>query len=212
MEGDNIYYQQQRREMLEFIPTHAKRLIDIGCGEGRFGEIVKATLPECEVWGIEPTDAAAAEAKKRCDRLIHSPLDDVDEIPSSFFDVVTMNDVLEHLPYSEPALRIARRILKQDGHLILSLPNVGYYLNLRDLIFKNSWEYKEYGVLDRTHLRFFTQRSAANLLEANGFRVLRAEGINRGKVKLHYAALFALFPRLTKPMQFPQFALVAQPK
>jgi len=210
MDGSGVYYAQQRPEMLQFIPKDAKRLLDIGCGEGGFGGGVKQHLPGCEVWGVEPFKDAAQVAASRCDKVVNAPLDQV-ELPDAHFDVVTMNDVLEHLPYSEPALAMVRRVLRPDGRLVMSLPNVAFYLNVRDLVFKNAWEYQDFGVLDRTHLRFFTQHSAVRLLEANQFEVLSIQGINAHKLKPHWAALFALFGGLMKPMRCPQFAIVAKP-
>src|SRR5436190_11088109 len=128
------YYAQSRPEMLAFVPATTGRLLDIGCSEGRFGAAVKEMLPLCEVWGVEPS-AAAAAAKTRLDRVFTSRIEELQELPDGHFDVVTMNDVLEHLPYSEPALELVRRVLKPDGRLVLSLPNVRYFLNVRDLVF-----------------------------------------------------------------------------
>src|SRR3974390_2576139 len=88
------YFRQCRQEMLRFIPSTVKRLIDIGCGEGRFGEAIKVRFPFCETWGVEPVEAAGAEAARRNDRVISKSLDDAAaDIPSEYFDVVTMNDV-----------------------------------------------------------------------------------------------------------------------
>jgi ubiquinone/menaquinone biosynthesis C-methylase UbiE len=211
MDGGDVYYKQQRQEMLQFVPETTRRLVDIGCGEGGFGCGVKQHLPQCEVWGVELVEAAARIAAGRCDKVINAPFDDMEALPSGHFDVVTMNDVLEHLPYPEPALATVKRILKPGGLLVMSLPNVAHYLNVRDLVFRNDWEYQEFGVLDRTHLRFFTQKSAVRTLKENGFEVLRAQGINPSPLKPHYAVLFALLPGLMRPMRFPQFAIVARP-
>jgi 2-polyprenyl-3-methyl-5-hydroxy-6-metoxy-1,4-benzoquinol methylase len=205
------YYQQSRPEMLDFIPVAAARLIDIGCGEGRFGEAVKARIPGCETWGVEPVEAAASQAALRNDRIINSAFGESDVIPSSYFDVVTMNDVLEHMTWPEPALANAKRILRHNGRLILSLPNVRYYLNLRDLVLKNDWQYRDSGILDRTHFRFYTSKSARRLLEQNGFRVEQVTGINPSRLKLHYRILFATAPSFFHWMRYPQFAVVARP-
>lgn len=205
------YYAQARPEMLPFIPKTARRLIDIGCAEGRFGEGVKTMLPGCEVWGLEAEPLAAAAAARRADKIIARQLDDLPEVPDGYFDVVTLNDVLEHIPYSEPALAHIHRILNPDGRLVLSLPNVRYYLNVRDLVFKKDWRYEDFGILDRTHLRFFTQKSAVRTLEENGFAVERVVGINPDRPKLHYRLLFATMPGLFGEMVFPQFAIVARP-
>lgn len=205
------YYSQSRPEMLAFVPPGTRRLLDIGCSEGRFGAAVKAKFPECETWGVEPVPAAAAAAATRNDRVLSAPLEQLD-LPTAHFDLVTMNDVLEHLPYSEPALAIARRVLKPGGRLLLSLPNVRYFLNVRDLVFRKNWRYQDFGILDRTHMRFFTQRSAVELVTENGFDVERVVGLNPSPLKFHYRALFALAPGFFAEMKYPQFALVARPR
>jgi 2-polyprenyl-3-methyl-5-hydroxy-6-metoxy-1,4-benzoquinol methylase len=203
------YYSQSRLEMLGFLPPNPERLIDIGCGEGLFGAAVKARFPTCETWGVELVAEAAEKAATRNDRIIRAAVDGPAELPSSYFDVVTMNDVLEHITWPEPVLATVKRILRPGGTLVLSLPNVRYFLNVRDLVFKNDWEYRDFGVLDRTHFRFYTTKSAVRLLQENGFRVEEVVGINPARLKLHYRTLFSVAPRFFHWMRFPQFAIVA---
>jgi 2-polyprenyl-3-methyl-5-hydroxy-6-metoxy-1,4-benzoquinol methylase len=208
---DDEYYSQSRPEMLRFIPPTTRRLLDIGCSEGRFGEAVKRAIPECETWGVEPVSEVAAAAATRNDKVINASIGAVADLPQGYFDVVTMNDVLEHIDYSEPVLASIKSLLAPGGRLVLSLPNVRFYLNMRDLIFHKDWEYKDYGILDRTHLRFFTQKSAARLLRQNGYEVLETTGINERRAKLHYRLLFALAPSFFEDMKAGQFAIVAAP-
>lgn len=210
MESNDSYYAQSRPEMLTYIPPDTKTLIDIGCGGGRFGAGVKELLPDCEVWGLEAVESVAKEAEQRADKMICSTIEKAaDILPSAYFDVVTMNDVLEHLPYPEPALELLRRILKPNGRLVMSLPNVRYYINVKDLLFKKDWAYQDFGVLDRTHLKFYTQKSAVRTLEQNGFKTSLVQGINGTKIKAHYRALFALAPGFFRDTRTPQFAMVA---
>lgn len=205
------YYQQSRPEMLAFLPSDPKRLIDIGCGNGLFGAAVKVRFPGCETWGVEMVSDAAAVASTRNDRVLNISFENPVEMPSAYFDVVTMNDVLEHMTWPEPALANVKRILRPGGRLVLSLPNVRYYLNVRDLVFKNDWEYVDAGVLDRTHFRFYTARSATRLLQQNGFLVEQVVGINPPLLRPYYRALFAMAPSFFYWMRFPQFAIVARP-
>ena len=208
--GSAEYYKQSRPEMLPFLPPNLGRLIDIGCGEGLFGEAVKAMFPACETWGIEPVAEAAEKAAQRNDRIISMSFDDTPDLPTAYFDVVTMNDVLEHLAWPEPALAVAKRILRPGGKLILSLPNVQFLLNVLDLVKRNDWEYRDDGILDRTHFRFYTTKSAARLLKENGFYVEQIAGINPIRPKWYYRLLFAIAPRYFYWMPFFQFAVVAR--
>jgi len=205
------YYQQSRPEMIAFLPPHPRRLIDIGCAEGRFGEAVKALHPNCETWGIEAVAEAAAKAAIRNDRVIQASLEEVNDLPENYFDVVTMNDVLEHMLKPRLALATARRILKPDGLLILSLPNVQFILNVLNLVIRNDWEYQDSGILDRTHVRFYTAKSAVRMLEENDFSVQSVTGINPTRPKFRYRVLFKLAPSIFQWMPFFQFAIVARP-
>jgi 2-polyprenyl-3-methyl-5-hydroxy-6-metoxy-1,4-benzoquinol methylase len=212
MDEADSYYAQSRAEMLPFLPRGLMSLIDIGCAGGWFGAMVKKTYPAAEIWGVEPVESVASEAASRADRIIVSEIEKAEEqLPAQYFDVVTMNDVLEHLPYPEPALALARHILKPDGRLILSLPNVRYYVNVKNLIVHGDWHYQDFGILDRTHMKFYTQRSARRTLSENGFSVERIVGINPAKLRPHYRALFALAPRFFEDARYPQFAMVARP-
>ena len=205
------YYKNDRTEMLQFLPPNPRRLIDIGCGDGLFGAAVKSRYPECETWGVELIPDAAQKAASRNDRVVQTPFENAEELPDSYFDVVTMNDVLEHMPWPEPALAAAKRILRPDGRLVLSLPNVQFLLNVLDLVKRNDWEYQDSGILDRTHFRFYTTKSAARLLEHNGFHVESITGINAMRPKWYYRLLFRLAPRYFRWMPYFQFAVVARP-
>jgi SAM-dependent methyltransferase len=205
------YYGQRRSEMLRFLPCNPKHLIDIGCGEGLFGEAVKAMFPGCETWGVEPVAEAAEKAARRNDRVVQISIDDAAELPTAYFDVVTMNDVMEHLVWPEPALAVARRILRPDGQLILSLPNVQVLSNVLDLVIRNDWEYQDYGILDRTHFRFYTTKSAVGILRRAGFQVEQVTGINPIRVRWYFRLLFAFAPRYFRWMPFYQFVVIARP-
>jgi SAM-dependent methyltransferase len=207
-----VYYSQSRAEMLQFLPPRVGRLLDIGCSEGRFGEAVKRARPECETWGIEPVPEVAVEAARRNDRVIAAEVTPDLDLPAAYFDVVSMNDVLEHIAYPETILPLVRRVLAPGGRVLISLPNARYYLNVRDFVIHKDWEYQDYGVLDRTHLRFFTEKSARRFLNENGFDVISMAGINGRPLKLHYKVLFALAPGFFRDMRNPQIAIVATPR
>lgn len=208
------YYSLGRTEMLAFIPPGTRKLIDLGCGQGRFGENVKRSFPNCETWGVEPHEDSAASARLRNDRVISATLDQAAlELEPEYgtFDVVTMNDVLEHLNSTEEALGLVRRLLSPTGTLVLSLPNVRYYVNVMDLVLRGKWDYQDFGILDRTHLRFFTFKSAQRKIRSCGFEVVEVKGINRPELRLRHRIFFGVVPRSFRDMQYPQFALIAKP-
>ena len=159
------------------VPDSATKILDIGCAAGALGAALKQRGP-CEVWGIEMHPAAAADARHRLDHVIEGDaLDHEAELADDAFDAVIMADVLEHVADTEGMLALARRILVPNGKLILSLPNVRHWSVLQMLL-GGDWRYFESGIMDRTHLRFFTMRSAVRALKGAGFTVEHAAGIN----------------------------------
>lgn len=204
------YYRNPRLEMFAFLPPQPQCLLDVGCAEGYFAAAVKSRFPQCETWGVELEGSAARRASTRVDHVINAPFDDTIDLPSHYFDVVTMNDVLEHIPWPEPALAAARHVLRPEGKLILSLPNVQHLFNVLDLVKRNDWEYRDHGVLDRTHFRFYTTKSASRLLGQNGFLVERIEGIWPCRLRWYYRFLFALAPKTFRWMPYAQFVVVAR--
>ena len=205
--SSEAYFQQSRPEMLRFLPANPGRLLDVGCGEGAFGKSVRDKFPDCEVWGAEISPAAADIAATRLHTVKQGDFLET-AFPQGHFDVITMNDSLEHMVDTHAALAKVRSLLKPGGALIVSFPNVRYYQNVRDLVFRNDWQYQDFGILDRTHYRFFTSKSAVRTLSECGFKVELVEGLPC-PIRLHYRILFAAFPRFFHWMRFPQFAVRA---
>ena len=204
------YFENTRPEMLGFVPRDARRILDVGCGQGRFGAALKRELPGAEVWGVEPDVLAQAEAAKVLDRAIAGPFDDRLGLGDASFDAVVFNDSLEHFADHEAPLRLARRLLKPGGAIVASIPNVRYWPHLRRYVFGGDWEYQGHGVLDRTHLRFFTYRSILRTLRDAGFEVRRIEGINPCWRGARLALMKTLLPSRARDILYLQFALTAQ--
>jgi 2-polyprenyl-3-methyl-5-hydroxy-6-metoxy-1,4-benzoquinol methylase len=205
-----LYYDNPRPEMQPFVPAATRTLLDVGCAKGAFGAAVKAARG-ATVWGIEREPAAARVAVTRLDRLIERDISAaLPELPDAYFDCIACNDVLEHLddPYSVVAAM--PRLLTPRGVVIASLPNVRYWQVALDLVWRGRWQYQDWGVLDKTHLRFFTPRTMVALFEERGF-VVALHGINGPPSRLGQLAARLLPPRF-RDMQFPQFAVVATRK
>jgi len=126
-----LYFVSTREEMLNFIPGHCQRLLDIGCGEGNFGEMFKS-LRGGVVHGVELDESAALKAKAVLDKVYVGNIDSlVDSIETSSYDVVTCNDVLEHLfdPY-ETLIKIKDKII-DSGFIVVSI--------VVNILSKESW-------------------------------------------------------------------------
>ncbi|HQA81613.1 MAG TPA: class I SAM-dependent methyltransferase [Methanoregulaceae archaeon] len=207
--NEKDYFGSGRREMLPFVPLSVKRLLDIGCGAGTFGANIKARQ-NCEVWGIEMDAKQGQEASRILDKvIIGDAVGKLDEIPPSFFDCIVCNDLLEHLVDPFSFLKRLRRPMVSEGILVASVPNVRYYRVLKDLIIHRDWKYKEPGVLDIDHLRFFTRKSMIRMFTDGGWKIKTVTGINPTSSRTFRIMNLLLFGRLGD-VCFRQFAIQAE--
>src|SRR5579859_1770467 len=154
--------------MLELVGSN-KRVLDVGCDTGYLGRALIAH--GCSVSGVEMNEAAAAEAARYLDRVLVADLekaDLVEEFGAASFDVVVFGDVLEHLRDPLPALRQARPLLRPGGYIVISTPNIAHG-DVRLALLAGRFNYSKVGILDDTHLRFFTRDSLVQFLHDGGF-------------------------------------------
>lgn len=167
-----------RPEIHDMLPDKAVRFLDVGCNDGRFGEWIKATRPGASVTGIESNVGQAALARERLDHVVvgtyPGALVDVD----GEFDCITFNHVLEHIVDPWEALQATLPMLSPDGRVVALIPNVRYITLIYDLLVRGKWTYTDTGLLDRTHVRFFTRRSALDMFRLAGYEVARVKPVN----------------------------------
>ena len=149
-------------------------VLDVGCGFATTSQHI-AKLGN-RVTGIEASAEAVEVARTRVNEVIHADLQQLDDVKRSLgdrrFDVIIFADVLEHLAWPIGVLRGYLDLLKEGGSVIVSLPNVGLW-SVRLNLLLGRFRYEETGVLDRTHLRFFTRRTAREIIEQAGLEVVR---------------------------------------
>lgn len=175
------YYDNVRKEMLEFLPVNHQKVLDVGCGNGAFASIIK-TQESAEVWGIELMKDEAEIAATVLDKVFIGPCEDfLEELPNNYFDVIYFNDVIEHLadPYS--VLEIIKSKLSTNGVVISSIPNVRFYRTFSKVVFGKDWKYEDHGTMDKTHLRFFTSKSIKRMYKDLGYEIVTHEPINKTK-------------------------------
>lgn len=207
---DPSYYSYARPELLPYIPNTIKKALDVGCSSGNFGQELKNRF-NCEVWGVEPNQTAAAEAGKKLDKIINNIFtDDMPELEGQKFDAIFFNDVLEHLIDPGEALAICKKILNPDGCIIASIPNIRWYPVILSLLRNKDFKYQLQGVMDKTHLRFFTSKSMRRLFEDSGYKVVTLEGINKTYDFKYFNALNFLLFNTQNDMKYPQFVVVAK--
>lgn len=160
----------ERRRVLELTPP-GSRVLEIGASTGYFSQLLKEK--GCDVTAIELDEGAASDASGVVDRMVVGDVEDpaVLERAEGPFDVVLLMHVLEHLVDPWRVLRGLRREIAPGGRVLVLLPNVAAWTVRKDLFFKGRFEYTDVGLLDRTHLRFFTLESARDLLEDTGYEI-----------------------------------------
>lgn len=172
------YYQSIREDMLQFIPNGTKKTLEFGCGEGNFSELIKNRF-NAETWAVEIDENSARKASEKLHKVIHNDaFKALDELPGNYFDCIICFDFLEHLvdPYS--LLESLKSKLTKNGVIATSIPNIRYYSAFKDFILHGNWDYKDQGIMDRTHLRFFTRKSIIKMFKQLDFEILTMEGLH----------------------------------
>ncbi|MDF5728298.1 MAG: class I SAM-dependent methyltransferase, partial [Rhizonema sp. PD38] len=148
-----------------------KQVLDFGCATGYFAQLLQSK--GCQVTGVEVNPSAAKVAEQYCQKVIVTDLDFVslgEILPKQTFDVAVFGDVLEHLRDPWKVLQETKQLLKPEGYVVASIPNIAHGA-IRLALLQGRFEYMELGILDNTHLRFFTRKSVEKLFEDSGYIV-----------------------------------------
>jgi methionine biosynthesis protein MetW len=158
--------------MRSFLPDGA-RVLDVGCGTGSLTGVV-TNGKNAQVFGIEPDSIRAGVAESRGFEVYRGTLAEDYFRGREAFDVIILADVLEHVSDPASLLRLAAGGIKPGGILLISVPNVAHW-SMRLHVLLGRFDYTETGIRDATHLRWFTLRSIRDLLNRQGFEILRYE-------------------------------------
>ena len=189
----HVYYAIERIPLIAMLDRPAGRVLEIGCGSGLSLKYLKEH-GALETVGVEIRGDVADAAKNigGVDQVFNLNFVD-DDLPESLglFDTVIFSHVLEHFPDPNFILNKVKKHLAADARILIALPNIRHWSVLAPLIFRGAFSYTVSGILDHTHLRFFTKSSATEMLELNGYRLLncRLEIAGR-KSKMLSAASF----------------------
>lgn len=186
--------------LMRLIPRES-RVLELGCASGYLSGYMEQALG-CRVTGLEADPAATAIAAQRCSEVHTVDLDAPDALDaarsSGPYDVLLAAAVLEHLKYPERLLQQARALLSPGARVIVSLPNIAYW-RLRLMLLAGRFDYSDYGVMDRTHLRLYTARTGRALLEDQGYPVEALHIAGSGLQN----AVHALARRFNRPLPAP---------
>ena len=162
------YYGGERADVLPLLPPDLgpeSSVLEVGCGRGATAALIKERFG-CRTVGIELNPEAAEAAERRLDRVIHGDVQAVE--PGEEFDAIVAFELFEHLTDGQAFLERAAGWLRPGGRMVFSVPNVGHYSVIEDLI-AGRWDYIPMGLLCATHVRFFTRRTLEDWLHAAGF-------------------------------------------
>ncbi len=175
MTAVNTSYTGVREDLLALITDESLgEVLDVGCANGATSRALKQRFPGSSVTGIELDPRSAEEARQHLDRvLVGDAVMGLQTLSAETkqFDLVLCGDVLEHLADPWAALRLIRGLTR--GTAIVSLPNVAHYSTLMSLFFGKRWPYRDRGIHDRTHLRFFGAANLPELFESAGFSEIK---------------------------------------
>lgn len=170
------YFSGCRKDLINLLNIEAKkdepfRVLELGCGAGSTLAWLKYCYPKCNTYGLEINPYIARTAKERIDYLFVGDCEEL-ELPGTdnSFDFIICGDVIEHLVDPWKLVERVRNRLKPGGQIAVSIPNVQHWSIILDLI-QGNWNYSNSGILDRTHLRFFTVNTIVSLFQNAGFTV-----------------------------------------
>lgn len=194
VEDIDSYFAHARRDIEHLLPQQARRILEIGCSSGATLAWLKQRWPSAEAYGVDGYAPLEGIIRQRAgNALIHDleqPLPDLGQ-----FDLILALDVLEHLRSPEIVLADLAKRLTPDGICIVSVPNIAEYGVSVPLLFKRQFRYTDAGTLDRTHLRWFTEESAIDLMRSAGFHVSKGaiSGFDGRSRRIFDALTFGLF-------------------
>jgi SAM-dependent methyltransferase len=194
---DQTYYSRYRTWPSIFDIRSGSKILDVGCGEGSLGSYLQ-TRHGSEVTGLEIIKDNFVVA---CTVLHEAHLGDIESMDISVlgsrFDYVIFSDSLEHMLEPKAVLERVRDLMAENGNLLISMPNIRNFRVTIPLVFLDKWDYQDEGLLDRTHLRFFTCKSICELIEQCGYKVqkVRFDLPLSSKVGVLNMLTFGLFRR-----------------
>lgn len=166
------YFANPRTDILPLLPARCEVVLELGCGSGATLKWLKAQHHCQRTYGVELFPQAASLAAQGVDEVLQGDIEHLQlPWPAAHFDLILCLDVLEHLVDPWQVLARLMTHLKPGGRVIASIPNVRNWRALGPLLFAGRWQYAQTGILDKTHLRFFTRESALELMQSSGLQV-----------------------------------------
>jgi len=185
----------RNRILIEWVGC-GKCVLEVGCSTGYMSQFMKGR--NCAVTGVEVDADAARYAADYCEEVhvldLNSP-EWITRFSENRFEVVLLGDVLEHLVNPARVLSQTRKILSPNGSLVISLPNIVHW-ETRVNVLLGQFNYESCGTLDHTHLRFFTLKTAQELIESAGYRIVRFHPAIGGRMTGHLRPIWQMLAKM----------------
>lgn len=175
---------------------HGRNVLELGCAAGAMSAVMNGHY-HCRVTGVEYDASAAEAARAFCDDVVVASLETsewAEALKGRHFDTVVAADVLEHLHAPQACLQQLAELLTPDGRLVVSVPNIAHSGVLAQLL-QGEFTYTDIGLLDRSHVHFFTRHSLGELLHANGFKVAQTYTVDTGPWHPEFSQAWQRLPR-----------------
>lgn len=183
---DINYYSEIRMELRPFLTNNEQpiNILEVGCGMGATLGYLRDTMAPCNVYGVELNSTVASYAKHYIPNIMQGNIEtmDLNGYKEGMFDYILFPDVLEHLHDPEAVLNKMKRYLKSSGFIVASIPNIMHYSVVLDLL-KGNFTYEDSGILDRTHIHFFTLQEIIKMFVRCGFEIVDTQGIHMDIVR-----------------------------
>lgn len=170
-------HENHNPDLLLLMPVSARRVVEVGCSSGALAREYRKRNPGCHYVGIELVPEYAELARRHCDEVVDLDVETVsdEEVSKLETDCWVFGDVLEHLRDPWRLLRRIRSIIPADGHVVACIPNAQHW-SVQARLSCGELRYEDAGLLDRTHLRWFTRITILEMFQQAGFRVAAARG------------------------------------
>jgi 2-polyprenyl-3-methyl-5-hydroxy-6-metoxy-1,4-benzoquinol methylase len=173
------YYSNIRLDLIRLIPKNNElKVLEIGAAYGETLSYLKQTGLAKEVIGVDLfKDEQHPERYKPVDEFIFGDILNIDMSKyDNYFDLILLPDVLEHILDPLPVLEKVKKMIKKDGELVISIPNIRHYSAFVKIFVKGNFEYQDSGIFDFTHLRFYCKSDMTKLIQKAGFTITLTEG------------------------------------
>lgn len=226
-DGWKNYFDKPRFELFKAIGHPGSLMLDVGCGAGATSAALKKQHPQGKFYGVELNPNIATLASEKLDKVVVGNFEDIDyeahHLETGSFDTILFADVLEHMYNPWKVLDRARELLSNDGKIVASIPNISNIQSLDNLA-RGKWHYDDFGILDFTHIRFFTRETILAMFAETGYEVLDIYGlpldnqINPGfhldpenNLYTHCLSLKNITKRQMNNLRILQFVVTARP-